>query len=236
MRRIENDIGQQLIWFRSLEEVEGVHWERPLDLQMDQSLTAATPRFERFREDPPEYRVRWVGGDGRCLPDDFNSYESPASHASSNLFDLTRTDAIAKLVSQVLALPGTQHDYYSGLTEAIGALQRMDASDELRFTTMEHLAFLAIDLLDLDLEGSITPTYLPGIEHTFEELLPSASQPYSTLIDLYVAEGFLREAAEIQGQLDSMPSGTRPRWFVETDPAGTLEALIELADNEGAES
>lgn len=217
---------KELAWFPSVSAVPGIRWQPSLDVDVGPPLSTAQPVVEEFDGDEPVAFVQWRDEHGNRLPDDFG-FGSPAESAGRGMYEASSSREVLRIVSTALSLPGMKHDYFRVIDSGISGLWHQEDEDPARVRMQEDLALLGITLLKTGLEETVVP---PFAYHETESYLASAASPYRTLIQLYLKEGFLREAAAVYADLQGLPEETKARAYVESDPSDLLTALEELGE------
>jgi hypothetical protein len=208
-------------WFRRFAEIPGIEWQPPLAIQVDSRLAGARPvtipARDRY-EGGPMYR--WVDASGQPITDRVALHDSPTEVLTSGSYDQPPERQL-ELALGALELPGTRYEYAQALGAAeraiqYGGLQRLDA--------LEALLRAHISLMLAGPRAALTSPW-----SDYETPLERAGEPFVQLMSLYQKEGFLREAAVVEGWIESLPGEAKPRFIPEPRPSEVVEALRGLA-------
>jgi len=217
----------ELEWFKRLNEIPGISWEPPVEVEVDPTWAAASPMVETYRDaDHPFTIVSWRDAQGNPLADEF-TFGSPAEAAGRAIREGGGTLEVLTALSRSLAVPGTRRDYFEAIEQATSVLSRIDDEDPGRPAWIESLAWLAVSLLRTGVEETLMPAGTGFAQR--DSYIASAGMSYGTLIRLYLREGFLHEAAAVYEELKQLPDEAR-RWSRDLDPNGVMGALRELQD------
>jgi hypothetical protein len=211
-------------WFRAFGEVPGINWASPVAVSVRPPLTTARPVVER---EPDFTFVRWVDEQGQRLPDRFG-FGSPASTLGHADLDQETTVAVVTRATNALSLPGTRGDYFQVIESTMFDLWRLDDGDPTRNGWLEHVAWLGVELLRAGIEQAVVPVNAPPERR--QDYLKMAARPYSTLVDLYRRDGYLREAASVYAEFEALP--IEEHRDQAKNPREAIAALEELAVTE----
>ena len=185
-------------WFRTLGGVPGVDWRSPEWLALDSRLMEARP--VEARAGHPELGIVWVDVDGRRIAD--YGFQSPAALALEGQYALRDPNEAIRLMCHALAVPGTRSDYH----QALIWLARMTG---VPGAWRERGLRADVQLVLSDPIGAVSSRWAGGV--TDADVLPQASDPILLLMNLYLDEGFLVEAAEVAQLLDRLPGAPEDR-------------------------
>ncbi len=198
-------------WFQRLGDVPGVTWQPRAEA--DPRLIDARPvaREKRFEGDSG---VGWVDAQGQPLADEWAWRGSPVALATEGYFEAPAAQRLT-LALAALEVPGTRAEFSEALGYAQRAIEQQARPD---YALLESLLRAHVQLVLADPAGAVGE----------EGGLDRAGEPLVLLLNLYQREGFLREAAEVEGLLSGLPAEARPRYLAEPGPAALIEALEEL--------
>lgn len=197
-------------WFTSFDAIPELQWEPLVPITRDKLLGHdAAPRVEvRELYDGTAYRsVEWLLPNGQRFSDDYGS--DPAGVHWHKL-DHERKDltprAVAKSISEVLALPGTRASYHFAMLGAWGSLHKIRRRDIPSFRWIEALCSADITMLE---QG---PELVFPEDHWTDQ---GGGYPVWPAIDqlggMYQREGFLAAAVELEDRFIAMTGSPRGR-------------------------
>jgi len=210
---------EPLEWFRCAGDVPGVDWSTPEGAIPDRRLAEARPIA-----DPGSYSplgVAWIDGAGEPIADDYRNYMSPAELVLEGRWQIGDPNKAVRMMCQSLALPGRRSDYH----EALSWLPSVEGAPG----AWVELALRAdVQLVLADPPGALISPWAvkAGLD---SDVSSQASQPILRLINFYLTEGFLLEAADAERLLDRLSEAARPRHEYWTRPADVASALAGLA-------
>jgi hypothetical protein len=199
-------------WFSEFRAIPGVAWEPlvPLDRSKLQGHDAR-PRVSRFDRYDGSSRdlVEWELPDGSSLSDEFST--SPASQHSSKLdarrAPAARALALAKNASESLALPGSREDYHFAIIGACSAMYSVRGTEPLVFDWIEQLCLADISLFEQGAQLVFADERLGRVsDREYSVATPSFDQ----LSRLYLREGFIAAAAEVENRFARLTGSRRP--------------------------
>ena len=205
-------------WFSSLAEVLEVNWSNPEGVVPDPRLAAAHPV-----SDPDSYSpigIAWVGNDGRPIGDGYVRDRSPAELLLDGRYEIEDSNKAILTMCHALALPGTRSDYHQ-------ALSWLPNVASVPGAWIESVLRADVQLVLSDPVGTLTSPRR-GDGHADREL-KRASAPVLRLMRLYLNEGFLREAAEVERLLERLPEEARSPYDYAPGPSQVADGLSELA-------
>lgn len=204
-------------WFRRFAEIPGIEWQPQFAIESDSRLAGArpvtTPARDRF-EGGPTYR--WVDASGQPIADRFGLRDSPIAVVTSGSYEQPPERQL-ELALVALELPGTRHEYGEALDQGERAIQYGGLQ---RFDILEALLRAHVSLMLLGPRAALTSPW-----SDYDPPLERAGEPFIQLMSLYQKEGFLREAAAVEGWIESLPGEARPRFIPEPRPSEVVEAL-----------
>lgn len=217
-------------WFRALTEVPGVVWAQSSDVVADRRLSEARPIPDQRSFSP--LGVTWVDSVGTPIADDYRTHMSPSElllqplweeqeSEGGTVYTVSRRepDEAARTALHALAVPGTRFDYHraleslSNLEGVTGALVELALQADVQLVVGNPSAAVVSPLTD---------------RSDRKWALLQASEPVLRLVRLYLAEGFLVDAAAAERLLDELPEASRPRqayWKHPDDVASALERV-----------
>ena len=208
-------------WFKALAEVPGVVWMSPPGLVVDRRLSKARPVADERSFSP--LGVAWTDGAGRPISDDYRTHMSPAELALEGRWQPSDDDneeyglqgdpvEVARIACQALALPGTRSDYHQ-------ALSWLSHVEGVPGALVERSLLADIELVLGDPADALISPWSGMTGSDRDLLLAGASDPIIRLINLYLTEGFLVEAAAAEKLLDRLPDAAeaRPRYWRRPD-------------------
>ena len=207
---------QPLEWFRSLSEVPGVPWHDPEGIILDPRFAGAQPVVDPRRSF--QTAIAWVDTDGHLIGDEYMPYRSPAELTLERRFEISDPDKAVLTMCQALALPGTRSDYHT-------ALSWLSEVRSVPSAWVERALEVDVRLVLADPVAAVTSRWVDDSDMA----LSQASRPILRLMELYVREGFLVEAAEVERLLDRLPDAAHPRYEYGPRPSHIAESLRSLA-------
>ena len=222
--------GKSLEWFTALTDVPGVVWREPDGVVVDSRLSDARPVPDERGYSP--LGVAWVDSAGKPIADDYRTYMSPSELLLQPLWEALDSegdtvyavrrrdpDEAMRTALHALAVPGTRFDYHQALTSlsnvegANGALVEFALQADVQLVVGDPSAAVVSPLTD---------------RSDSKWALLQASEPVLRLVSLYVAEGFLIDAAAAERLLDELPEASRPRQVYWKRPDDIASALQEV--------
>lgn len=140
-------------------------------------------------------------------------WQTPAKLALMELWQAGPDGVTQAAVDGALCAPGSRNDYHSILAVARGTAALSSAAKE-------RMCRLDISLVLGDPEAAAS-----GLGQSRRD---DVSGAFLDLLRLYVAEGFLVEAADVERQLDRLPREFQPRYDWGERPTALLAALHDL--------
>jgi hypothetical protein len=204
-------------WFHCLNEVPGVEWTTPEGTAVDARLAAAQPVADRNSYSP--LGVIWIDSRGRPIGDGYMSGRSPAGSALEGRWEIRDPVQVSGKACQALALPGLRSDYH----EALSWLAGMPGIDG---DLLERTIVADVQLVLADPLAALTSPWSIDLERDY--VLSQACGPILRLVQLYLGEGFIVEAAEAEKLLDRLPAEAQPQHEYWTKPAAVAVALEAL--------
>lgn len=208
-------------WFKALTEVPGVVWMSPPDLVIDQRLSDSRPVADERSFSP--LGIAWKDGAGRPIADDYRTYMSPAELALQDRWHASQPDddeyglqrdpmEVQRIACTALALPGTRSDYHQ-------ALSWLSHVEGVPGALVERSLLADIELVLGDPADALISPWSGMTGSDRDLLLAGAGDPIIRLINLYLTEGFLVEAAAAEKLLDRLPDAAkaRPRYWRRPD-------------------
>lgn len=172
--------------------------------------------FQSFSEVPG---IRWepTGVPGPApAPSPNLEWQTPAGAALELFWRAETPEAAQAVLDTGLAAVGSRHDYHRILAKA---------RDHARLprAVIEQVCHLDIALVLGDPVAAVTAPYGGPPRHD------AACASFLRLLYLYMAEGFLVEAAAVERHLDQLPRELQPRYDWGERPTALIAVLKELA-------
>lgn len=140
-------------------------------------------------------------------------FQTPAGAALQRLYEAeTCADAVAAM-NFAAALPGTRHDYHEIMESALDHFG--DAPEWIEWACQVDIQLV---------QGDPAAAIRDGRGHRRHD---AACSPFLRLASLYVDEGFLAEALNIERALQQLPRELQPR-YEWTRPSALIAGLDEL--------
>lgn len=209
-------------WLPSFDAIPEVSWEPLVQIERGKLRGLdARPRVERMQGfDGRTYdRVEWLTPAGTGLSEESGS--PAALHKRKLEFDPEAAPrAIAKAISEMLALPGTRSDYHFGMLSAWSALHGARRHDPRAFGWIEALCLADISLMEQGPELVFAEDHWSDLEERGGyPVVPAFHQ----LSSLYQREGFLTAAVDIEKRCAAL-GASRP---VGEEAIARYAALLE---------
>jgi hypothetical protein len=164
--------------------------------------------------------IAWVDHEGLPIGDDYMRDRSPAELVLEGHYDIADASKAILTMCHALALPGTRSDYH-------GALSWLPNVASVSGSWIEAALWADVQLVLADPFGALVSPRR-GDEYP-DGALGQASAPILRLMRLYLNEGFLVEAGEVERLLDRLPQEARPRYDYGLAPAQVADGLRALA-------
>jgi hypothetical protein len=178
-------------WFPRFADIPGVSYQAPADLDLARlQRRHDRPNVHRYADMDP---TLWWGDSSRA-PAAGHVLEDPRKAATSR---------VLRTLAEALELPGEPSDYHFLIQNAVGVLwSRRDAEPAL-FADLERLCWLDLQLIEAFPD---TIRY----EHRDGDLQHFRVETFDRLLNLYMTEGSLADAARVLALADRHGNGEVP--------------------------
>lgn len=169
---------QDPLWFPRLAAVPGVDYAPPAELDVSKlRRRTARPEISRYSDLP---LTLWWG----------DTTESPASaHVLADARKAT-TARVLRNLAEVLELPGEPADYHFAIQGVVSQLRSRGGEGPRVFAELERLCWLDLQLIQAFPEAVTYDDPDDGPQHAHVTA-------FKTLLDLYLTEGALGDAARV---------------------------------------
>lgn len=178
-------------WFPRFADVPGIHYSTPAGLNVSKLRgRGARPEIHRYPGLPPSL---WWGDTSR----------SPAGEHLLEDASKAPTARVLRNLSEALELPGELSDYHFAIQGVVTLLWSRRAEEPGAFAELERLCWLDLQLVQAWSEA-VTYEDRDGQRQFF------AVTAFRVLLDLYLTEGALNEAARVLELADRFGNGEIP--------------------------
>jgi len=183
------------VWLPRLGDVPGVRYSPPAGLDISKlKQRNVRPTVNRWPDMPAS--LSWP------LPDGSTSQSPAGAHRLDELREAT-TARVLQILAETLELPGEPSDYHFGIQNAVSTLWSRRAEGPQMFVEMERLCWLDLRLIQV-FPDSVT------FERPDSGVQFFSVTTIRTLLDLYLMEGALSDAAGVLELADRFGNGDTP--------------------------
>ncbi|SNR86041.1 hypothetical protein [Blastococcus mobilis] len=199
---------QDPLWFARLAAVPGISYATPAELDVTKLRRRnASPEISRYPDLPP---TLWWG----------DTTESPASaHVLADSRKAT-TARVLRNLAEVLELPGEPADYHFAIQGVVSQMRSRGGEGPHVFAELERLCWLDLQLIQACPEVVI-------YDHPEDGQQYAHVTAFKTLLDLYLTEGALGDAARVLPIAERFRQGDTPA----TEKARTRMAALAAEDS-----
>lgn len=182
-------------WFPRFADVPGVRYSAPAGLDVARlKQRNVRPTVNRWPDMAPSLSWPMPGGSTSQAPAGGHHLEEPRK---------ATTARVLRNLAEALELPGEAADYHFAIQEVVSLLWSRRAEEPQAFAEMERLCWLDIQLVQAFPDAV---TY----EHRDGGTQFVSITTFRTLLDLYLTEGALGEAAQVLELADRFGNGDTP--------------------------
>jgi hypothetical protein len=186
---------QAPLWFPRFADVPGVRYSPPEGLDVSKLRQRnVRPTVNRWPDMPPS--LSWP------TPDGTTSQAPAGAHGLDDPREAT-TARVLRTLAEALELPGEPSDYHFAIQNVVSLLWSRRAEGPQTFVELERLCWLDLQLIQ------VCPDAV-SFEHRDGGLQFFSVTTFRTLLDLYLTEGALGDAARVLELADQFGNGDTP--------------------------
>lgn len=183
------------LWFPRLADVPGVHYSTPPGLDVSKLRQRnVRPTVNRWPDMPPS--LSWP------LPNGTTSQAPAGAHRPDDSRKATTT-RLLRTLAETLELPGEPADYHFAIQDIVSLLWSRRAEGPQAFVELERLCWLDLQLIQACPDAV-------SYEHRDGGSRFVSIMAFRTLLDLYLTEGALSDAAQVLELADRFDNGDTP--------------------------
>ncbi|TWJ21012.1 hypothetical protein [Micromonospora endolithica] len=183
------------LWFPRFADMPGVRYSPPPGLDVSKlRQRSVRPTVNRWPDMPPS--LSWP------LPNGTTSQAPAGAHRLDDSRKAT-TARVLRTLAEALELPGEPADYHFAIQEVISLLWSRRAEGPQAFVELERLCWLDLQLIQA-CPGAVT------YEHRDGGVRFVSITAFRTLLDLYLTEGALGDAARVLELADQFDNSDTP--------------------------